>query len=80
MLAGIPAWLTVRGDRLFFAADDGVHGIELWSTDGTFSGTTLAGDVAPGSGSSSPEEITLAGDRSMGSTGRQKWRSLLWLS
>jgi len=61
-LAGLPAWLTVRGDRLFFVADDGEHGLELWSTDGTFDGTTLAGDIAPGPTSSYPRWIAAAGN------------------
>ncbi|HYC93093.1 MAG TPA: hypothetical protein VEO54_28065 [Thermoanaerobaculia bacterium] len=40
------------GDRLFFAADDGVHGLEPWISDGTEEGTLLLGDVAPGEASS----------------------------
>ena len=80
MPAGVPAWLTVRGDRLFFAADDGVHGIELWSTDGTFDGTTLAGDIAPGAASSHPAWLAAAGDRVFfaaadGASGVEIWES-----
>lgn len=40
-------------DGLFlFAANDGVHGMEPWVTDGTPEGTRLLIDVVPGAGSS----------------------------
>lgn len=42
--------LTVAGDKAFFVANDGVHGNELWKTDGTEGGTTLVKDMNPGAG------------------------------
>jgi len=32
-------WLTAIGDRVYFQADDVVHGSELWRSDGTTTGT-----------------------------------------
>ena len=40
---------SVNG-RTVFAADDGVHGVELWTTDGTAAGTRLLLDINPGPG------------------------------
>ncbi|HEV7668496.1 MAG TPA: hypothetical protein VGS22_08240 [Thermoanaerobaculia bacterium] len=38
---------TLQG-KVAFAADDGVHGLEPWVTDGTRAGTRLIRDVCPG--------------------------------
>jgi len=36
---------TAVGDRVLFVADDGIHGEELWITDGTSTGTRLVRDI-----------------------------------
>lgn len=48
------------GDTLFFAADDGVHGTELWKTDGTVQGTVLVKDIRAPRSSSSPANFGAA--------------------
>src|SRR5690554_865924 len=48
---------TVSGDisnLFFFVGDDGIHGKELWKTDGTEAGTVMVKDIATGAGSSYP--------------------------
>src|SRR5215203_7573161 len=42
-----PEQLTPMGDNVYFTADDGIHGRELWRTDGTNVGTQLVKDVDP---------------------------------
>jgi ELWxxDGT repeat protein len=50
--------MAALGDRVYFPAEDGAHGgahgIELWSSDGTAAGTSMAVDVAAGTTGSAP--------------------------
>ncbi len=75
-----PNPLVVADSTLFFTADDGTTGFELWKTDGTTAGTVLVADIVPGSGFSSPDQITpiLGGvvfTADDGVNGRELWRS-----
>lgn len=46
--ASMPSAITCFGDVAYFQANDGVHGAELWRTDGTESGTVLVKDIVDG--------------------------------
>ncbi len=43
--------------KIFFSADNGIHGNELWMTDGTPNGTLMKEDINPGSASSFPQSF-----------------------
>lgn len=53
---GAQEFTNVNG-TLFFAADDGIHGIELWKTNGTSAGTTMVKDIIPGNYGARPSEL-----------------------
>ncbi len=72
--------LTNVNGTLFFAADDGVHGFELWESDGTAAGTQMVKDVAPGTNLGSyPRSLTNVNGicyfAANGAGGRELWRS-----
>lgn len=59
-----PAWLTVHDNTLYFSANGGTYGTELWSYDGTANPTVgvdikRVTDIAGGVESSSPEHLTV---------------------
>ncbi|MEC7365409.1 MAG: hypothetical protein VYC73_05195, partial [Candidatus Thermoplasmatota archaeon] len=50
--------LRVFDNRVYFSADSGNTGAELWATNGSFNGTVLVADIAT-EGSSSPRNLTV---------------------
>ncbi|MEA2600690.1 MAG: hypothetical protein QOF89_1682 [Acidobacteriota bacterium] len=52
--------LKALGSELFFVGDDGIHGIELWRSDGTGVGTHLVKDVCPGACGAFPRQLTVS--------------------
>ena len=53
---------TVHNDTLFFVANDGLEGYELWKSDGTNSGTQLVRSLYPGNQNSNPYGFFTIGD------------------
>ena len=75
--------LTSAGGTLFFTARDGVHGRELWKSDGSEGGTVLVKDIHPGAGGTyydDPSDLTVAGGTVFlgaddGVRGTELWKS-----
>ena len=65
---------------MLFRADDGVHGEELWRTDGTPEGTTLVADLNPGQLSSVPRFLLQALGRTFFTATSPEYGAELWSS
>ncbi len=59
----VPDAVLAVGKTLFFTFADGMHGPELWKTDGTAEGTGLVKDILPGSAGSFPRQFARLGHR-----------------
>lgn len=77
------AELTEIGNLVFFRANDGTYGRELWKSDGTANGTSMVRDIWPGSGEGLPQRFTslnntlffTANDGSSSNYDDQLWKS-----
>jgi ELWxxDGT repeat protein len=74
-----PKYFTNVNGTLFFSANDGVHGQELWRSDGTVAGTTLVKDLRGAKGSYPKRLENVDGvlyfTANDGQHGRELWRS-----
>lgn len=75
-----PHYPTRAKGLVFFSANDGIHGKELWVTDGTGAGTRLVRDINRGGEGSVPRQLTKVGSRLFFSAidathGRELWVS-----
>ena len=72
---------TQFGDAVYFAADDGITGLELWKTNGTTASTVLVRNMDLNSNSSNPKHLTVVDDEFLyfvaddGNHGRELWQS-----
>lgn len=80
-LGSRPRELVDAAGELFFTADDGTHGRELWKSRGRGEAATLlVKDIRPGVATSNPRRLVVAGDKLFftaddGVHGRELWVS-----
>jgi ELWxxDGT repeat protein len=75
-----PTHLVNANGRIFFLADDGVNGRELWTSTGTSASTVLVRNIAAGSASPGIQDLIAVGDivcftADDGVSGREVWVS-----
>ena len=75
---GIRVVDTERGPRFFFDADDGVHGREMWVSDGTAIGTTMLGDMETSDAIDWTTEFTPWMDGAVFTTHGQQGHRMWW--
>lgn len=68
----------VFNGKYYFPGEDATNGEELWSTDGTGSGTQMVKDIKNGSNSSAPKYFAIFGNKLVfsaddGSNGEEPW-------
>jgi uncharacterized delta-60 repeat protein len=74
----LPSDMAVFNGSLYFAANDGVNGRELWRLDAGAAAPVMAANIALGPDSSSPSQLTVAGGvlyfRATTSSGFELWK------
>lgn len=77
---GAPMGFTKVGNTIFFTANDGINGREIWKTNGTAASTQMVKDVSPGNLNSGPQSLIeyngfLYFLQSDGTNGNQIWKT-----
>ena len=75
-----PSSMVDVNGTMFFIADDGAHGRELWKSDGSAHGTKMVKDINPGLGGSNISSPTAVGSTLYfaafdGAHGSELWKS-----
>jgi len=65
---------------LFFTVEDDEHGLELWTSDGSESGTVMVKDTYPGPYGSNPGDLTVYKDRLFFRAYEESTALQLWVS
>ncbi|PCI98697.1 MAG: hypothetical protein COB15_05600 [Flavobacteriales bacterium] len=74
-----PSYLTPFGNDIYFRADDGINGQELWKVDGATNNASLVLDINSGTANSYPQEFAVLGNdlyfwANDGTNGGELWK------
>ncbi|PQJ80222.1 ELWxxDGT repeat protein [Polaribacter porphyrae] len=75
-----PSLLTDHKGVLYFVANDGTNGTELWKSDGTNSGTVLVKNIGSGSDSAYMTQLISFGDKLVFGSGESSSSQEVWVS
>ena len=72
--------MVAVGSTLYFQANDGTNGYELWKSDGTGLGTVMVKNINPGGGGDGPDQLIAVGSTiyfraDNGTNGWELWKS-----
>ena len=73
-------FMTVCAGKLYFTADNGTNGYELWISDGTNAGTTMLKDIQPGTTGSGPGNFTELNGKILFSATTTTYGNELWVT
>jgi ELWxxDGT repeat protein len=71
---------AVVNQTAYFYATDGVHGMELWKSDGTNEGTVMVKDINPGMANTEISNITAFKSQVLFYVTRSDYKHQLWVS
>jgi ELWxxDGT repeat protein len=75
-----PSSLTAHNGVLYFSAEDGVYGRELWKSDGTPAGTSLVRDLNQGPFGGNPVELSSVDGALFFTAYNDQWIRQLWIT
>lgn len=78
--SSFPSYFTLMDNKIYFAANNGVNGSELWVSDETVAGTKMLKDVRSGVDSSFPKLLTVYKGKIYFAANENVFNTELWVT